>query len=57
MTVRGKIDLSVGRGNGMFLGHVANGKSRSEIEKNWREGRYPDLHTTLARNAISDAGL
>lgn len=54
---RGRIDYSVGKGNALFLGDVANGTTRAQIEKNFREGRYPDLHTTLARNAMSDAGL
>jgi hypothetical protein len=34
----------VGTGNGTLLGHIANGMSRAELQRNHREGRYPDAH-------------
>ena len=54
---RGTIDRTIGVGNGTFLAHVATGMSRDELVKNWREGRYPDLHEPLARDAMAWAGM
>lgn len=47
------IDKTVGTGNGRFLGDVANGMSREELVKRWREGMYPDLHAGLAQEAMA----
>ncbi|MCW1431383.1 hypothetical protein [Novosphingobium sp. JCM 18896] len=46
------IDRTVGIGNGKFLGDVANGMRRSELEKRFRAGEYPDLHSGLAKEAM-----
>ncbi len=54
---RGQIDPTIGRGNALFLGDIANGKSRAEIEQNFRAGRYEDLHQGLAQQAMKDAGM
>lgn len=47
----------VGESNGRFLGYVANGMSRSEIEQRWKDGEFPELHHGLAASAIKEAGL
>jgi hypothetical protein len=57
MIKRGTIDRTIGVGNGRFLGHVANGMSRVQIEKNWRAGMYSDLNETLAKTAMSERVL
>jgi len=57
MTSRGTIDRTIGVGNGKFLGDVANHIPRAEIERNFKAGRYPDLHTGLAHFTMTQAGL
>lgn len=54
---RGTIDRSVGVGNGRFLGYVANGMSRAELEERFKAGEFPDLHRELAKDATQQAGM
>lgn len=46
----------VGESNGRFLGYVANGMSRAEIEQRWRDGEFPELHPGLAKDAMAACG-
>lgn len=48
---------SVGKGNGEFLAHVAEGVPADELRKRWKEGRYPNLHAGLAKWAIKHRGF
>ncbi|MEW9855915.1 hypothetical protein [Novosphingobium sp. M1R2S20] len=54
---RGTIDRSIGRGNGVFLAHVANRMPRPEIERRFKAGEYEDLHKGLATYAMAQAGM
>jgi len=55
-TDRGRIDRAIGKGNGMFLGHVANGMTRAELERRYRAGEFPDLNPMIAAHALKEAG-
>ena len=47
-----KVPAPPGQGNGKFLGDVANGMSRADLIRRWKNGEYPDLHEELARDAM-----
>lgn len=52
-----QIDRSVGTGNGKFLGHIANGASRADMERRFKAGEFPDLNPLIAQYAMSHAGM
>jgi hypothetical protein len=50
-------DSSVGRGTGIFLGHLASGITVAALRENWKGGSYPDLSPKFARANLVFKGL
>lgn len=42
-------DRSIGKGNALFLGDLANGASAATLRANWKAGKYPDLLPSFAK--------
>ena len=45
-------DRTIGKSNGQFLGHLANGKSRAELLAMHQRGELPGLNTDIAKDNL-----